>query len=179
MTTTAGHSFYIGPIDFFYNQVNDTGSWEPLVLSYLILSMICDEVCQWFATCRWFSHDTPVSSTNKTDRLDITKILLKVALNTINQPTNHDKTCDKHTYIWLEEWIVFNIRYLSRRGQWGHPTQLWKVLNCILNMEAKNKRKWFMVYFEAKLLYFAWQLWKHLTSSHTSFHSYASARLVI
>jgi hypothetical protein len=31
MTTTAGHSFYIGPIDSFYNQVNDTGSWEPLV----------------------------------------------------------------------------------------------------------------------------------------------------
>jgi hypothetical protein len=25
MTTTAGHSFYIGPIGFFYNQVNDTG----------------------------------------------------------------------------------------------------------------------------------------------------------
>jgi hypothetical protein len=31
MTTTAGHSFYIGPICSFYNQVNDTGSWEPLV----------------------------------------------------------------------------------------------------------------------------------------------------
>jgi hypothetical protein len=32
MTTTAGHSFYIRPIGSFYNQVNDTGSWEPLVL---------------------------------------------------------------------------------------------------------------------------------------------------
>ena len=31
MTTTAGHSFHIGPIGSFYNQVNDTGSWEPLV----------------------------------------------------------------------------------------------------------------------------------------------------
>jgi hypothetical protein len=31
MITTAGHSFYIGPIGSFYNQVNDTGSWEPLV----------------------------------------------------------------------------------------------------------------------------------------------------
>ena len=31
MTTTAGHSFYIGPIGSVYNQVNDTGSWEPLV----------------------------------------------------------------------------------------------------------------------------------------------------
>jgi hypothetical protein len=26
MTTTAGHSFYIGPIGSFYNPVNDTGS---------------------------------------------------------------------------------------------------------------------------------------------------------
>ena len=32
MTTTAVHSFYIGPIVFVYNQVNDTGSREPLVL---------------------------------------------------------------------------------------------------------------------------------------------------
>jgi hypothetical protein len=30
-----------------------------------------------------FSLGTPVSSTNKTDRHDITEILLKVALNTI------------------------------------------------------------------------------------------------
>ena len=35
--------------------------------------------CQLFAGCRWFS---PVSSTNKADRLDITEILLKVALST-------------------------------------------------------------------------------------------------
>ena len=33
--------------------------------------------------CRWFSPDTPISSTNKTDRH---KILLKVALNPITHP---------------------------------------------------------------------------------------------
>ena len=32
---------------------------------------------------RWFSPGTPVSSTNKTDCLDKTEILLKVALNTM------------------------------------------------------------------------------------------------
>jgi len=42
---------------------------------------LCDKVCQWLATGRWFSPGTPVSSTNKTDRHDITEILLKVALN--------------------------------------------------------------------------------------------------
>jgi hypothetical protein len=43
-----------------------------------------DKVCQWLATGRWFSSGTLVSSTNKTYRHDITEILLKVALNTIN-----------------------------------------------------------------------------------------------
>ena len=47
---------------------------------------LCDKVCQWLATGRWFSPVTPVSSTNKTDRHDITEILLKVALNTKPNP---------------------------------------------------------------------------------------------
>ena len=42
-----------------------------------------DQVCQWLEAGRWFSPGNPVSSTNKTDRHDITEILLKVALNTI------------------------------------------------------------------------------------------------
>ena len=45
---------------------------------------LCDKVCQWHATGRWFSPCTPVSSTNKTDRHNVTEMLLKVALNTIN-----------------------------------------------------------------------------------------------
>jgi hypothetical protein len=44
MTTIAGHSFYIGPIYSFYNQVNDTGSWEPLVLFYYVAFWSCDMV---------------------------------------------------------------------------------------------------------------------------------------
>ena len=46
-----------------------------------------DKVCQWLTTGRWFSTGTPVtvSSTNKADRHYITKILLKVAFNTIKQ----------------------------------------------------------------------------------------------
>ena len=43
----------------------------------LLYTTLCDKVCQW-----WFS---PVSSTNETDCHDITEILLKVALSTINQ----------------------------------------------------------------------------------------------
>ena len=46
---------------------------------------ICDKVCQCLATGRWFSMGTLVSSINKTDHHNITEILLKVALNTIDQ----------------------------------------------------------------------------------------------
>ena len=44
------------------------------------------KVCQWLTTGRWFSPGTPVSSTNKTNRHDVAELLLKVALNTMNQP---------------------------------------------------------------------------------------------
>jgi len=37
---------------------------------------------------RWFSPGTPASSTTKTGHHDIAEILLKVALNTINQKSN-------------------------------------------------------------------------------------------
>jgi hypothetical protein len=43
---------------------------------------LCDKVCQLLATGRWFSPGTPVSSTNKTDRQDITEILSIVELDT-------------------------------------------------------------------------------------------------
>jgi len=38
------------------------------------------------STGRWFYPGTPVSSTNKTDRIDITEILLNVVLDTIHEP---------------------------------------------------------------------------------------------
>jgi hypothetical protein len=56
--------------------------WIPLRRGVLN-TKLCDKVCQWLATGRWFSPCTLVSSTNKSDRHDITEILLKVALNTI------------------------------------------------------------------------------------------------
>jgi hypothetical protein len=52
---------------------------------------LCNKVCQWLATGRWFSPDIPVSSTNKTDHHDITEMLFKVALNAI-KPTQSEIT---------------------------------------------------------------------------------------
>ena len=58
--------------------------WVRIPLRWGVLdTALCDRVCQWLAIGRWFSPGTPVSSTNKTDCQDITKILLKVTLNTI------------------------------------------------------------------------------------------------
>ena len=36
-------------------------------------TILCDKVCQWLATGRWFSPGTTVSSTNKTDHYDTTE----------------------------------------------------------------------------------------------------------
>ena len=52
-------------------------------LAHVFDTTLCDKVCQWLAAGRWFSLGTPISSINKTDRNDITDILLKVILNTI------------------------------------------------------------------------------------------------
>ena len=51
----------------------------------LLDTTLCDEVCQWLVTGRWFYLGIPVCSINKTDRHDIPAILLKVALNIIKQ----------------------------------------------------------------------------------------------
>ena len=45
----------------------------------------CDTIYQLLAYRRWFSPGTPASSTTKIGRHDIAEILLKVALDTINQ----------------------------------------------------------------------------------------------
>ena len=52
---------------------------------------LCNKVCQCLAIGRWFFPGTPFSFTNKTDRHDITDILLKVALNIITP--NHNPIC--------------------------------------------------------------------------------------
>jgi hypothetical protein len=53
------------------------------------LTVASDKVYQLLAQGRWFSPSNPASSTTKTGRHDIAEILLKVALNTINQIKSH------------------------------------------------------------------------------------------
>jgi hypothetical protein len=60
-------------------------------------------VCQWLATGRWFS---PVFHTNKTDRHDITEILLKSGVK--HHQTNKNKsstTQSGHEKVEIEVWV--------------------------------------------------------------------------
>ena len=61
--------------------------FEPRSGRCAIDTTLCSKVYQGLATGQWISMGTPVSTTNKTDRHDITEILLKMTLKkTINQP---------------------------------------------------------------------------------------------
>jgi hypothetical protein len=69
---------------WIYNCLSPLTLWVRIALRRDVLdTTLCYKLCQWLATSQWFSPGTPVSSTNETDHLDITDILLKVALNTI------------------------------------------------------------------------------------------------
>ena len=85
--------------------------------------------CHWLATCRWFSPGSLVSSTNKTDRHNITEILLKVALNTINLNPDLQYYTTSST-----KGIIIKFVY------WGKPCRaLWKDnLNWWLTINKAN-----------------------------------------
>jgi hypothetical protein len=70
---------------------------SPLMLWVQVLirarcTTLCNNVCEWLATGRWFSPRPLVSFANKTDHHNIAEILLKVSLNTIKQ-TNNSLCC--------------------------------------------------------------------------------------
>jgi hypothetical protein len=82
--------------------------FEPRSWWGVLDTTLCDKVCQWLVTGWWFSTSTPVSFTNITDRHNISEILLKVVLNTMNhQPIYWYKiTHDTRTMLSLQQPIV-------------------------------------------------------------------------
>ena len=61
------------------------GLWPGELKRCTRLASASDKVYQLLAHGRWFSLGTPASTSTKTGRHDIAEILLKLALNTINQ----------------------------------------------------------------------------------------------
>jgi hypothetical protein len=102
---------------------------------------LCYKVCQWLATGRWFSPGTPISSNNKTCPHDITEILLKVALNTINQ------TLQQNSYILCKWPIKMENMNPCSEYRWNicclilsntHSIKTWIDIHCV-NCQSRNK----------------------------------------
>ena len=91
---------------------------EPRSWQCVLNTTLCDKVCLWLATGRQFSL---VSSTNKTDRHNISEILLKVALNTINH--NKDAwSCDAVN-------VMSFINLIKIRSLIAPPPLFWYIVN--------------------------------------------------
>ena len=97
----------------------------------VIDTTLCDKVCQWLATDQWFLSGIPVSSINKTDRHDITEILLKVALNTMNLIQNghhyhhHSLIMNRKLFwvyhicdMWYDQGLIFFSKSSLVHDQW-------------------------------------------------------------
>ena len=72
--------------------------FEIRVHSRFWYTTLYDKVCQWLATGLWFSLGPLVSSTSKTDRHDITELLLKVALKPSNKQKQNIKSFLKRLF---------------------------------------------------------------------------------
>jgi hypothetical protein len=78
---------------YIYNYLcNQSLEFESGSLRDVLDVTLYVRACQRLAAGRWFSPDTPVSSTNKSDGHGIAEILLKVALNIISLPLHN--VCD-------------------------------------------------------------------------------------
>jgi hypothetical protein len=92
-----------------YSKVKDCFiSWKCFIIIYLQIHRHTNKI----TTVRWFSPGTPVSSTYKTDRHDITEILLKGALNTINQ-TNLLLLIYKIQIDVIITWVYFSLHMIG------------------------------------------------------------------
>ena len=104
--------------------------WNQTLLRWSVLhTTLCDQVCQWLAAGRWCSPGTRVSSTNKTDRHDITEILVKVALSTIKPLHYYKELRFWSWYIILSE-LVTSIE--------SHKGRLFSTINCPLKIKTEK-----------------------------------------
>ena len=74
--------------------------WVPMSIRARCTT-ICDNMCHWLATDRWFSPGPPVSSTKKSYLHDIADILLKETLNTTKQNKNQTICACSKPGLWF------------------------------------------------------------------------------
>ena len=80
---------------------------------------LCNKVC--YCAGRWFSPGTPVSSTNKTDRHDVTE-------NIVESGVNHQKNLNPNTFIYYYCIFWWSIHIVDQNPKYTHKS----VLNLIV-----------------------------------------------
>jgi hypothetical protein len=120
----------------YYQCLSPLTLWVRTPLRRGVLdTTLCDKVRQLLGTGQWFSLYTPVSSTNKSDHHDITEILLKVALNTIN----HNNLSSFYELFNLKIvsaiWILYHTYLISHYNFITHKYK-WAVLIPWYNMQV-------------------------------------------
>ena len=82
-------SYVVELPSYSYKHITNTCGFVPGFANYKKCALDSQPQVIKFGSCSpmvwWFSPGAPASSTTKTGRHDIAEILLKVALNTINQ----------------------------------------------------------------------------------------------
>jgi hypothetical protein len=104
----------------YHNVRCESRPWQGLLDTTL-----CDEVCQWFAASRWFSPDSLVSSTSKTDYHDINEILLNVALSNTNKIIINSLVDVIYLDIFFSSPPGVVRRYYAYRCDWGTSWCYW------------------------------------------------------
>jgi hypothetical protein len=117
-----------------------------------------DKVCQWHAAGRWFSPDTPVSSTNKTDCHDISWNIVESGIKHQNPNPSIISCFNQCDIVPLYEVHVF--RFES-------PWYSWKIAELALSNHSLTHSSYMFKYIEnfAQNIYFTlpldWCRWGH------------------
>jgi hypothetical protein len=155
--------------------------FEPRSWQDVLITTLCDKVCQWLVTVLWFS---PVTSTNETDCHDITEILLKVALRTITLTLN--LSCGSQLIHCLLVWCTKTIictNSLNEKQDW-----YFYQISCVFIAYYSHDIKFMPVKYELKVVEISFLICpklrskillmsykKCLTPLSTIFHSYIVA----
>jgi hypothetical protein len=123
---------------WIYNHLCNQGVTQLTLLVRIPLrrcvldTALCDKVCQWLTTVRWFSPVISVSSTNKTDRQDI-----------IESGVEHHKP---QKTIWLSSLLILSI--LDDGYSWNASkldTYIFIISSIIINYKYCKKTKQNMI----------------------------------
>ena len=133
------------------------------------------KICQWLVAGQWFSPYTPVSSTNKTDRHDITEILLKVTSNIITLTlTPNIVLMYIHIYhnvtnfkIWKgqKNYFAFYIFEMMIKLPWHLHITLYHIFKS-LHLAAKNMSKFWTLLQIIHYIYMEYSLRKYVSVTY-------------